>query len=140
MGLENRGSVGAPSRFGGPSDVSGAQMRALVESVGLNRRDVARLLEVSESSVARWWMGQTRIPVGVIEELMLWVRASEALEEEILRELRATGTAHTYLADEDLPEHMARYGALFHRVAAGRALADLDQPTGEEGPARLLWA
>lgn len=115
-------------------------MRALVESVGLNRRDVARLLEVSESSVARWWLGQTRIPVGVIEEIMRWVRASEALEEQIIREMRATGTARTYLADEDLPEDLARFGSLFHRVAAGRALAELDQAAGEEVSARLLWA
>lgn len=102
--------------------MSGAEMRSLVESIGLTRRDAATLLEVSESSVARWWSGQVRIPVGVAEAVHGWTGMSNALTEEIVDQLQATGTAETYLSDDDLPGGSQAFGALFHRVAAARAL------------------
>ncbi len=124
--------------------MTAAEMRSLVESLGLTRRDVTGLLKVGVSTVARWWNGQVRIPVGVSDEVFAWVDVSDDLESQIAEQLRATGTGRTYLTDEDLasstvPETRARFGVVFHRVAAARALVAFNEHTDGE-PGRLQWA
>lgn len=140
MGLTPRSEVlpRPPSRFGEASSMSGAEMRSLVESIGLTRRDAATLLEVSESSVARWWSGQVRIPVGVADAVYGWADTSGTVTKEVAAQLEATGTAETYQADDDLPAASPALGALFHRVAAARALAAHNQDSPRSG--HLQWA
>lgn len=133
--------AGTISRFGKASAMSGAQMRALVESIGLTRRDVHRLLEVSESSVSRWWGEQASIPVGVAEHVQAWVRHSDELVEELAEQLRTHGFVRVYSTDEELAAahpDLAVFGSMHHRVAAARAL-DLVPDEGADALSRLAW-
>lgn len=123
--------------------MTAAEMRSLVESIGLTRREVARLLEVNVSTATRWWNGQMIIPAGAANEVLAWVDVSDDLESQLVEQLRATGTGWTYLTDESLasstvPETIVRFGAMFHRVAAARALMAFNDTDRE--PGRLQWA
>lgn len=134
--------AGTVSRFGRASSMSGAEMRSLVESIGLTRRDVHRMLEVSESSVSRWWVGQASIPTGVADHVHDWVTRSARLVDEIADELRSAGQVSVYATDDELTAarpDLAPYSAMFHRVAAARAL-DAIGPEGGTGEApSLTW-
>lgn len=130
--------AGTVSRFGRASSMSGAEMRSLVESVGLTRRDVHRLLEVSESSVSRWWAGQASIPTGVADHVHDWVSRSAELVDELTRQLNHSGEVTVYATDDELAAarpDLASLGAMFHRVAAARALKAADDSRNR----RMLW-
>lgn len=126
-----------PSKYGYPSEMSGAQMRSLVEYLGLSRREVARLLEVHESSVHRWWSDLSKVPVGVVDQLQEMLDDSTRIEEQVLQELSKRGSARVPHSQEDLESSAARYGPIFYRVAAARALRLYDSRADE--PGRLLW-
>lgn len=126
-----------PSKYGYPSAMSGAQMRSLVEYLGLSRREVARLLEVHESSVHRWWSDLSKVPVGVVNQLQEMLDDSTRIEEQVLQELEKRGSARVPHSHEDLESSVARYGPIFYRVAAARALRVYDSRAVE--PGRLLW-
>ena len=134
--------AGTVSRFGRASSMSGAEMRSLVESIGLTRRDVHRLLEVSESSVSRWWAGHASIPTGVADHVHAWVARSADLVDELTRQLHDSGKVPVYVTDDELTAvrpDLAPFGAMFHRVAAARAL-DAIGPEGGTGEApSLTW-
>ena len=131
--------AGTVSRFGRASSMSGAEMRSLVESIGLTRRDVHRLLEVSESSVSRWWAGQVSIPTGVADHVHTWITRSTQLVDELAQELNDTGELTVYATDDELSAarpDLAPYSAMFHRVAAARAL----EGAGANEARSLRWA
>ena len=131
--------AGTVSRFGRASSMSGAEMRSLVESIGLTRRDVHRLLEVSESSVSRWWAGQASIPTGVADHVHTWITRSTQLVDELAQELNDTGELTVYATDDELSAarpDLAPYSAMFHRVAAARALGR----AGANEARSLRWA
>lgn len=130
--------AGTVSRFGRASSMSGAEMRSLVESIGLTRRDVHRLLEVSESSVSRWWAGQASIPTGVADHVLDWVARSAELVDELTRQLNHSGEVTVYATDDELAAarpDLASFGAMFHRVAAARAL----KAAADSRNRRILW-
>lgn len=139
--MSTRRNVGTVSRFGKASAMSGAQMRAQVEAIGLTRRDVHRLLDVSESSISRWWTEQTSIPTGVAELLAQWSRRHDELIDELVAQLRAHGHVRVYATDDELATarpDLAGFGAMYHRVAAARAL-DLVPAKGDPAQSRLTW-
>ena len=64
--------------------MDGAQMRSLVEALGMGRRDVATLVGVNESTVRRWWANESTVPAAAVTHLSRWAHDSHELEQQLL--------------------------------------------------------
>lgn len=120
--------------------MSAAQLRAQIEYLGLTRQAFAQSLEVTESSVYRWWMGLLPVSDAAVAHLQKALGHSTDIEEQVLEELRAHGQARVPYDQEDLDTLASRavkYGPAFYRVAAARALHAYDE--GAVKPGRLVW-
>lgn len=120
--------------------MSAAQLRSQIEYLGLTRQAFAQSLEVTESSVYRWWMGLLPVSGGAVAHLQEVLGHSTDIEEQVLQELRAHGRARVPYDQEDLESlspRGAKYGPAFYRVAAARALHTYDE--GAVKPGRLVW-
>lgn len=123
--------------------MSAAQLRAQIEYLGMSRQAFAQSLKVTESSVYRWWMGLLPVSDAAVAHLQTALGHSTDLEQHILQELQAHGHARVPYDQEDLDTltspgaKCARYGPVFYRVAAARALHTYDE--GAVKPGRLVW-
>lgn len=114
-----------------------AQMRSVIESLGLSRRQAATLLEVHEGSLGRYLAGSLAPPERLLDDLQALVDDHASVQEQVTQELRAHGYARVPKKAEDLPGQFEHYGPIFYRVAAARALQEYNRT--HDKPGRLLW-
>ena len=117
----------------GPT-ITGIELQARREALGLSQVALAKALSVAQTTVSRWESGASRVPSGVVEELLhmearverlidrMIVAAEEKFEqgEDVIlfvhRDDEAFGRVHP--ESDGMP-------AVFQRVAAARARLEL---------------
>lgn len=117
--------------------MDGAQMRSLVEALGMGRRDVATLVGVNESTVRRWWANESTVPAAAVTHLSRWAHDSHELEQQLLEELSQTGVATVPEDQLQMPTDLSSYPPAFYRIAAARALSVYNSRA--RTPGRLEW-
>ncbi|GAB4086349.1 hypothetical protein GCM10028784_29790 [Myceligenerans cantabricum] len=109
--------------------MTGSELWAERERLGLLREDLARLLSVREATVRRWEVGKDPIPVAVREELAAIAAVTDETVEQLIAELRTERAPRIVVyrqEHEPLPEKRAnveRFGVSWWRAVAARAAA-----------------
>ena len=111
-----------------PNTITPAEMKSLIEWLGLTKNWFAERVGVAERQVARWVDGHAPIPDRAAGELIkVWNEAAEQIHRTI-----ATAAVnadddgviilHTYRVDKDYP---ADYPSAYHRALMCRAVDHL---------------
>lgn len=109
--------------------MTGSELWAERERLGLMREDLARLLSVREATVRRWEIGKDSIPVAVREELDALTAVTDDAVERLAAELRAATPPRAVVYRQEhgpLPAARAdveRFGVGWWRAVAARAAA-----------------
>lgn len=110
-----------------PATVTPAELKSLLEWLGLTKNWFAERLNVGERQVARWMDGHAPIPESAAGEMVkIWNEAAEQIHRIIatasLNAEDGVITLHTYRVDKDYP---ADYPSAYHRALMCRAMDHL---------------
>jgi transcriptional regulator with XRE-family HTH domain len=113
-------------RVNAPAVMTAAEFRVLRESLGLDQRTLADVLDVQPRAVERWEAGRSVLPAGVVDELRDIARETSDLVREWIEDL--AGEVEPHMATYTSNAHFAqgnpdsRFSASWHRAIVGRVM------------------
>lgn len=125
---ERAGDLGAPGERG--SRMTGSELRVAREFLGLDRADLARIVEVREDTVRRWEIGKDPVTFRVRDAVVALEELTASAVKELVATLRTEGDPRAVVFREqeglaaEYPE-FARLGVRWWRHVVARAIAEV---------------
>lgn len=122
--------------------MTGAEMRALTEMLGLNVAFLSKRWDSTESTVKNWMKGSHEIPEWAAEDVVRMVNETSQRLDQLVDKLAAGDELQTYRTDFEYHEQVgedAPYNASWHRTLCARAADEVDVRITYAVPPARQW-